>query len=289
MFKARGTLVGLLMALALGALVLAGCTASITEGTEEPLEAGSTGAPTAILGEPATGANVFSGVSTASSGVSGQSGIWVNGVGKVTVEPDLAVLNLGVEAREATVSAARSSAANAMTRVIAALKDHGIADLDIRTQFFNIQPIIVYQEKFQNGQRYSEPEIVGYRVSNQVTVKVRDLDSIGPILDDAVTAGGDLIRVNGISFTIEDPAPYTVQAREAAVQDALAKAQQFATLTNVAVGKLVYITETGGTPAPRVYAEEEFAVAAAAVDVTTPISGGQMEITISIQAAFAIP
>lgn len=277
--------VSLALGLALVAMTVAGCTS--------PTPSATTGAG-ASVGLP-SGA-VVSGISTNSLGASyvssdrggfASSGIWVAGTGKVIVAPDLALLSLGVEAREATVAVAREQAAGAMTRVQEALKKGGVADKDIATAYFNIQPITVYEERFQGSYRYSEPKIVGYMVTNQVTVKVRALDRVGPLLDSAVAAEGDLIRVNGISFTIENPLPYAIQAREAAVRDALAKAQQFASLTNITVGKLLYITETEGTPAPQVY--ERAAMASFAADTTTPISGGKMEVTVTIQAAFSIP
>ena len=325
MHTGRGRLLGLLVGLALGALILGACTNVGAEATSTGVASQvvadegpsmSVGAPSGE--EPAgvlaveQGAPMSSGVPAvepllapaslsapvATSGAFGYSaltgseptGIWVTGQGRVTVKPDLAILNLGVEAREATVSAARASASDAMTRVITALKGQGIEDVDIRTRYFNIQPITLYQEKSQNGYRYSEPQIVGYVVANQVSVKVRDLDGVGPILDDAVAAGGDLIRVQGISFTVEDPVLYTAQAREAAVRDALAKAKQLASLTNVTVGKLMYISELGGTPAPLQYdVASARAEAAYAPDHVTSISGGEIEITASIQAVFAIP
>jgi len=278
-----------ILALGLGlvALAVTACTSptpSATVGAEAPggLPSGAVGAPSAGSSLRPLGGSYVS----PDLGGFGQSGIWVAGTGKVVVAPDLALLSLGVEARDATVAAARDQAAGAMNRVLEALKRGGVADKDIATAYFNIQPITVYEEKLQGSYRYSEPRIVGYVVTNQVTVKVRTLDRVGPLLDSAVAAGGDLIRANGISFTLENPRPYAIQAREAAVRDALAKAQQFASLTNVTLGKLFYITETGGTPAPLVY---ERAAVAAFADGSTPISGGEIEITVSIQAAFAIP
>ena len=105
--------------------------------------------------------------------------------------------------------------------------------------------------------------------------------------DYVANAGGDATRINGISFTVEDPQPFMVDLREAAVGDALAKAQQFASLTGVGVGHLVFITELGGgAPIVQAFAEDRsFAMAAAG---PTSVSGGELALTLSVQAVFAI-
>jgi uncharacterized protein YggE len=287
MLNQQGRIWILLVTLVLGLAVAAGCTEASTSAPEETSAAPSSNTTAKLIESPEILDHDVSVVSGARSVTSGQSGIWVSGLGKITVEPDLAVLNLGVEARETKVSVARSKAAEAMNQVIATLKTHGINDLDIRTEVFNIQPITVYKEKFLNGERYNEAEIVGYKVTNQITVNVRNMEKIGVIVDESAAVAANLIRVNGISFTVEETRPYTIKAREAAVQDALSKAQQFADLTNIRVGPLLYITETSGTPAPYMY-ESSGRAMLSAMDSYTPVSGGQIDITVSVQAAFAI-
>ncbi|MBI4340193.1 MAG: SIMPL domain-containing protein [Chloroflexi bacterium] len=211
-----------------------------------------------------------------------QAGIWVGGSGRVVVTPDLAILSLGVEAKNKSVEQAKAEAAQAMSSVMAVLKAAGIADKDIRTEYFNIQPEYVWND-FNKRQ-----EITGYRVTNSISVKVRDLETVGTLIDAVAKAGGDLIRVNGVSFTVEHPEKYADQAREAAVKDALAKAQQFALLTGSKLGKLVYISETGANvPILRDYAKAGVAMAEAGAP-TTPISAGETEVAISVQAVFAI-
>ena len=211
-----------------------------------------------------------------------QSGIWVNGIGRVTVTPDLGLLDLGVEARATTVAEARDQAASAMTSIMDVLADAGIEERDIRTQFFNIQPEYVWNETER------QQEIVGYRVTNTVNVKVRDLEAMGALIDQVSTAGGDLTRINSIRFTVEDTNQFATQAREAAVKQAMEKAQQFAQLTGTTLGKLAYIAESGASvPVVRDFAFEERAVAAAAAP-PTPISQGEMDITVTVLAVFAI-
>ena len=207
-------------------------------------------------------------------------GIWVTGNGKVTADPDLAILTLGVEARRQTISAARSDAAQAMTSIMYSLMKQGVVENDIRTIRFSIQPDYKYDE------RTRRQILTGYQVSNTVTVKIRDLDSVGDVIDASASAGGDTTRIQGIQFTIENPAALESQAREKAVKDALAKAQQFATLTGVSLGKLVYITEdsTYVRPIPVSRAMSMDAVAGA----PTPISSGELDVQVSIKAGFGI-
>ncbi|MBI4311036.1 MAG: SIMPL domain-containing protein [Chloroflexi bacterium] len=216
-------------------------------------------------------------------GAGTQAGIWVGGSGRVVITPDLAILSVGVEAHNKSVELARDDAAKAMTAIMDALKRNGIADKDIRTEYFNIQPQYVWND-FAKRQ-----DITGYQVTNQLSVKTRDLNAVGTLIDEVSQAGGDLVRMNGVSFTTEHPETFSGQAREAAVKDALAKAQQFATLTGVTLGKLAYISETGGNvPVYRDYAKGAVAMAEAGGAAPTPISTGEMEITVYVQAVFGI-
>ncbi len=211
------------------------------------------------------------------------SGVWVGGSGLVVVVPDLALLSMGVEARATTVAQARADAAIAMTAIMDVLTGSGIQAEDIRTQFFNIQPEYTWNDIER------KQELTGYRVTNSITVKVRDMENVGTLIDQVSEAGGDLTRINNISFTAENPEQYAAQARQAAVEDALAKAQQFAALTGVTLGKLLYIAETGGNiPVSRQAFDQGIAFEAAALAPPTPISQGEMNITISVQAVFEI-
>ena len=211
-----------------------------------------------------------------------QSCIWVGGSGKVVVTPDLALLSLGVEARAATVQEARDDAATAMDRVMAVLIGSGIEEKDIRTQFFNIQPEYTWNETTR------KQEIVGYRVTNIVSVKVRDLEGVGVLIDQVADAGGDLVRISNISFTVEHPEQYAAQARKAAVQDVMVKAKQFADLTGVTLGKLVYIAESGGNIPVVQYAEARADFAETVAAPSTSVSPGETSITITVQAVFSI-
>ena len=220
---------------------------------------------------------------------SGNSGIWVSGEGSVTLEPDLAMLNLGVETTGKTVAVARAEAATAMDAMVTSLKSNGIAAIDIQTQFFNIAPQYQWTEVLENGIRTSKQVLTGYLVTNNAAIKIRDMENVGPIIDEVSEAGGDAARINGISFTVEDTSPLMVSLRADAVADAIAKANQFANLTGVDLGRLVFISETGGNaPQIRAFPEADFAMAVSSFAPSTSISGGELEITMSVQAVFGI-
>lgn len=208
-----------------------------------------------------------------------QEGIWVNGQGKATATPDIANLSLGIEAQAATVSQAQAEATSAMDDVKNTLTNNGVAEKDIQTQYFNISKITRWDDK--DGQEI----ILGYRVTNAVTVKIKDIEKTGEIIDAVALAGGDLIRINNIYFSIDDPAPYQEEAREKAMADAENKAEQLAKLAGVKLGKPTYISENLYFPQP-IY--RDGAMMEGASVPKTPISPGEMEITLSVQVAYAI-
>ena len=166
-----------------------------------------------------------------------QDGIWVTGMGEVTAIPDVAIISLGVEARATTVAEAQAQAAEAMDAVMDVLNDYGVASKDIKTQYYSIYPV----RRWDDGKE----TLIGYRVSNTVTVKIRKIEDTGGIIDAVTSAGGDYTRINGISFTVDDPDAYKVEAREEAMADAKAKAEQLAQLAGVTLGKPTYIAESG--------------------------------------------
>ncbi len=206
-------------------------------------------------------------------------GISVSGEGKVTAIPDLALVRLGVEARASTVQAARDDAAEAMDAIMKALTGKGVDKKDIQTQKFTVYP---YSERNARG-----VEEKGFRVSNVVTAKVRKVDSVADIIDAAILAGGDLTRMESLTFTVDDPIPFEAQARDEAMADAKAKAERLASLANVELGKPTYISEGGGfIPIP--YPLEAAALGKGGESVTTPISPGELEVQLNVQVTYAI-
>jgi uncharacterized protein YggE len=222
--------------------------------------------------------------------VNSQTGIWVTGEGRIMVDPDLAILNVGVESFGSTVAEANQKAAAAMDAIVQVLRNRGLADEDIQTTSFNIYPQYDYREVVEDGMRRGEQVLTGYTVSNSAVIKIRDLDAVGQIIDEVATAGGNDTRIHGINFTVEDPRPLMRQLREQAVNDARAKAQHFAELTGVTLGNLVFISEGGATvPVARNFDMRGVAFAEAAQPAPpTPIISGETELTLYVQAVFAI-
>jgi uncharacterized protein YggE len=245
-----------------GAVLLSGCTSEGNASNDVGQGSWSTQDVMALL----------------ASDSSQQTGVWVTGTGEVAVVPDVAVLYLGVEAQAATVTEAQSDAAAAMTEVMSVLSANGVAEKDIQTRWYSISPVTKWIDD------YKEQITIGYRVTNTVTAKIRDIGKVGAVIDAVAEAGGDLTRIEGIGFTVDDPDVYYDQAREEAILDAMAKAEKIASIANVTLGKPVYISESGGyLPPPypvRGYAE--------GLDVATPISPGEMEISLTVQIGYAL-
>ena len=171
------------------------------------------------------------------------------GQGSISVAPDLATLDLGVETGAANASEANSQASAAMDAIVEALEARGVKDEDIQTSRFRVYPRYNYVEEEVDGVRTSREVLTGCRVRNNATVKLRDLDTLEEAIEEVVTAGGDDVRINGINFTLEDPKPMMAELRERAVADARAKAEHLAELSDVTVGCLIYISE-GATGPP---------------------------------------
>ena len=164
--------------------------------------------------------------------------IAVAGSGKVTVVPDMATVSLGVNVQKQSAKAAREAGAEAMTKVIAAIKALGIDDKDITTSMVSLGPVYDYQSNVQ--------KIIGYQLQNTVSITVRDLTKVSDVLDDSVAAGAT--TVNGVSFDVSDRTAAEAKAREAAMFDAKAKADTLSKAAGVAIVGVASISETVSTP-----------------------------------------
>ena len=210
-----------------------------------------------------------------------QAGIWVTGQGKTMAAPDVAILRVGIEVQEATVAEAQVEAIEAMDGVMKAMTDSGVAEKDIQTQYFNVSQVTRWDDV------KGESIVVGYRVTNIVSAKIRDIDKAGAIIDAVVVAGGDLTRIDGIEFTIDDPQGYYEEARQEAVADARAKAEQLAALAGVSLGKPTYVSES--VQSSSIYRNEgmiNYDMAKAVPE--TSISPGEMEVSLTVQVCYAI-
>ena len=210
-----------------------------------------------------------------------QAGIWVTGQGETMAAPDIAVLRVGIEAQEATVAEAQVEAVEAMDGVMKSLIDSGVAEKDIQTQYFNIRQVTRWDDV------KSENIVIGYQVTNMVSAKIRDIDKAGTIIDAVAAAGGDFIRIDSIDFSIDDPRGYYDEARQEAVADARARAEQLADLAGVSLGQPTYISEGAQSSSPiyrggGIYYDEAMAMP------ETSISPGEMEVSLTVQVRYAI-
>ncbi len=203
--------------------------------------------------------------------------IVVTGTGRITAAPDTALLTLGVESQAATLAEATADAARRMTAVVTRVKSFGVADADITTVSYSVDPRLAPSDP---AHRDEPPRIVGYRVANVARVTIHKLPDAGPILDAAVAAGANAVR--GIQFTLADAAKASAEARAGAVGDALVKARQFAAAAGITTGEILGIRELGvsaPTPLPR---------GAMQMQAATPIEPGQLEITVTVELRQAI-
>ena len=205
-------------------------------------------------------------------------GISVSGIGSVFGEPDVAILTLGVEAQADSVGEARAKAAEAMDAMLTVLKDGGVEDSDIQTSRFSVEP----RYNFRDG----EQELIGFFVNNLVTVKIRDIDETGTLIDDVVGAGGDLTRVQNLRFTIDDPEELQQEARRLAMENAKSKAETLADAGGVDLGAPRSISESGGARA-LTFRADAFAAEFAA-DASTPIEVGELEVQIQVQVVYGL-
>lgn len=218
-----------------------------------------------------------------------QRTVSVTGSGVVKAPPDEAIIVVGVQTDAKTASDAMSQNSKQMQAVIDVLQKANIATADIQTQTLQLfpryaEPTPVPQAQAQpqaTPQATPENRVLGYTATNTVQVTVRKLDNLGTILDQVVTAGSNTIQ--GISFDISNQSQFMDQAREAAMKDALHKAQQLASLANVKLGTVVSINETSNAPVPF-----QAALSSPRAAASVPVSPGTQEVTVMVQATWEL-
>ena len=203
--------------------------------------------------------------------------ISLTGHGEVHVAPDMAMITIGVQTGADTARDALTANTAAMQAIFAKLKQAGIADKDVQTSNFSVQPRYDYNDNTQ------PPKLVGYDVLNTVTVSVRKLDDLGMLLDQVVSAGSN--QINGIAFQVSQPETAMDEARQLAVRDAARKASVYTTAANVKLGPLVAISEGGGYQPP-IPMQAKMLRADNAGDV--PIVQGEQSIAVDVNMVWEI-
>ena len=204
-------------------------------------------------------------------------GITVQATGTADVVPDAVRLSLSVSVLAESNEVALSQAASTAESIRTTLKDLGVEDADIATQTVTVNPEYSYTES--EGQK-----IVGYRASQVFDVLIRDAENAGAVVDAVVTAGGANVSINYTSPVVDDATTGTIAAREAAVAQARAKAEEYAKLLDVELGDLVYLTEVSAPTNVVVGAKSD----AMAESSGTRIDLGTQEVTVTVEVRWEI-
>lgn len=208
----------------------------------------------------------------------------LTGEGMVTAAPDIAVLSIGVVSEDRTARQALFANTRSMTALVDAMKQAGVEARDLQTSGFNVSPKYNRPRRTQTGPQ-PPPEIVGYSVRNTLTVRIRDLNSAGEILDTAVSLGSNAI--SGLNFTVAEPRPLRNEARQAAIADALQKAKLYADGAGITLGPIRSITEGGGVRPPPVVPMVRAQVEAA-FDSAVPIEAGELTFRAQVSVVWEI-
>ena len=202
----------------------------------------------------------------------------INATGEVTRVPDLAVINAGVVTRAATAGGAIQQAATRMARVREALRQAGIADRDIQTSNISLEP----QYTYANNQ---PPKLNGYAATNQLSIRFRDIENTGKILDALVKEGAN--QISGPNLTIDKPEAALDEARGKAVAAARARADLYARSLGMRVVRVVSVSESGGSypvpPPMPMYARAEAAQAA-----DSKIEAGEQKLQVNLAVTFEL-
>ncbi|WP_158966632.1 SIMPL domain-containing protein [Chachezhania sediminis] len=201
--------------------------------------------------------------------------ITIQAQGVVDAEPDMATIVLGVSTRASEAQAAFEATTESASKILDALSGLGIADKDVQTRAITLTPI---QKGDYDGD--TPPEIVAYEASNQVTVRVLNLDELGKVLDSVAGAGANTLQ--GLQFGLAEPGPLRDQARAAAVKDAIRQAGMYAEAAGLKLGRILSIETRGGYGAPMMMEAASFSSAKRSV------AKGEVSVTDEIGVEFEL-
>ena len=202
----------------------------------------------------------------------------VTGEGTVSVPPDLAQVDAGVSSDAKTAREASDTNNAAMGKVLLALKGAGIDEKDYQTSRLSLQPQYAPATPNRNT-----PQISGYRASNRITIKVRDVTKVANVIDTLVGAGAN--EIGGINFIVTQASKALDEARAKAVADARRKAEIYAKAAGVMLGEPINITEEGAAPPP-VFRSKM--AAPMAVNSPAPVAPGEEQLSITVNVTWAI-
>ncbi|MCW2302969.1 uncharacterized protein YggE [Rhodovulum sulfidophilum] len=200
----------------------------------------------------------------------------VTGTGSATAAPDMATLRLGVGHEADTAAEAMALVSDDLGRVMAELQAAGIEARDIQTSGLNLSP--VWGDRSED----KRPRITGYSAANGVTVRVRELDGLGPLLDTVIGTGANTL--DGLSFGLQEPGPVMDEARRAAVAEARRKAELFASASGQSLGSLVSLVEQGANQPRPMQMKMSFESMADSM----PMAEGELELDATVTMVFEL-
>jgi len=200
--------------------------------------------------------------------------IAVTGEATVSVAPDEARIDAGVTSEAKTAREASDANNAAMGKVLLALKNTGIEEKDYQTSRLSLQPQYAPNRAGPNA-------IIGYRASNRVSIKLRDVTKVAGIIDTLVGAGAN--EIGGINFVVSQPSKMLDEAREKAVADARRKAEIYARAAGVTLGEPLSISEEGQGPRPMFRGG-----AAGPMAITAPVAQGEETLSVTVNVSWAI-
>ncbi len=209
--------------------------------------------------------------------------IAIDGQGEVFAKPDTAYVESGVTSYGDSAREALDANSKDMAALIETLKAAGIEARDIQTSGFSVNPNYVYSNDVDENGYSLPPKINGYIVTNSVTVRVRDLEKLGAVLDQSVSVGANTI--NGVNFTVADPSGLLDEARKLAFADAREKAELYAGLAEVDLERLLSITESTGYSAPQPMMRQAAMEMAAS---PVPVEAGELSYTITVSVTWEV-
>ncbi|WP_319429646.1 SIMPL domain-containing protein [Mycobacterium sp. RTGN5] len=223
-----------------------------------------------------TAAAVLTGCDSAPAGPVGANPrqVTVVGAGEVQGVPDTLTADVSVEAAAADVTTAMNQANDRQNSVLNALNASGIDAKDISTTQVSLQP------------QYSDNSVItGYRASNSIQIKIRKLDTASQVLANVVNAGGDATRINSVSYSIEDDSKLVTDARARAFNDAKQRAEQYAGLSGLSLGKVISISEVPGGSTPPT---PPMPMPRGAMASSVPLQPGQQTVSFSVTGVWEL-
>ncbi|WP_052265210.1 SIMPL domain-containing protein [Ruegeria sp. ANG-R] len=204
--------------------------------------------------------------------------ITVSGTGTALAAPDMATITLGVTNQDVQASVAMQATSDAVTQILARLDEMGLESRDVQTRDLSLSPVWSGRSNSSN----EAPKITGFTASNRVSVRVRDLDKLGQIMDAVIRDGAN--DFGGLSFGVQEPKPLEAEARAKAVADATEKAQQLAQAAGITLGPVISINDHGGGVRPMAQMREMAMSDAGGV----PVAGGEISVSVNIAMEFEI-